>query len=264
MFRAYTFGVPSLSIQLTIEPKVLLSYPSARDFTTILKTVSGLVDEAAIQVDTNGVHLKALDPSRIAMFLVDLPPEAFQEFNVVEGISIGLAVSNLVKIFRYLKKGDRLTIAANEEFVEVVVEGMAGGRRYRFRNIGVLAEEVPEISPEYDVEATILSSPFRTAVKELTDIASTIGITANNEMITFFDYDTRKSSVKLTTASGNVISLTVKKNVVVAYAAEYLSKIVDILSLSNIVDVRYGSEAPLSIAIEFSGGKAVYYLASKM
>lgn len=251
-------------ISLTIEPKVMFSYPSARDFTTILKAVSEIVDETAIQVDSEGVHVKALDPSRVAMLIIDLPPEAFQEFNVTEGVSLGLAVSNLAKILKNLKKGDRIVIAANEEYVEIIVEGTTGGRRYKFRNISVLAEEVPELTPEYDVEATVLASPLRSALKDLADVASTIGITANNDTLMFFDYDTKKNSFKLTTASGNVVSLTVRRGTTAAYDAEYLSKVLDILTLSNIVDLKYGSNAPLSISMEFSGGKATYYLAAKV
>uniref|UniRef100_A0A7C2Z1E0 Proliferating cell nuclear antigen PCNA N-terminal domain-containing protein n=1 Tax=Ignisphaera aggregans TaxID=334771 RepID=A0A7C2Z1E0_9CREN len=106
----------STVIPLTIEPKVLFAYPSARDFTKILKVLSEMVDETALLVDDGGVHVKALDPGRIAMLIVNLPPEAFQEFKVDESLSIGLAVSNLVKVLKNLKKGDRIVIAANEEY----------------------------------------------------------------------------------------------------------------------------------------------------
>lgn len=253
-----------MSISLTIEPKVAFSYPSARDFTLILKSVAELVDETAIQVDINGVHLKALDPSRIALLVVDLPPEAFQEFNVSQSTSIGLAVSNLVKILKNLKKSDRIVIAANEEYVEILVEGTTGGRRYKFRNINVLAEEVPEINPEYDIEASILAAALKNSLKELTDTAATIGITATGDTITFFDYDNKRSAVKLTAASGNIVNLIVRNSVTAAYDAEYLAKVSEILSLGHIVDLKYGAQAPLHLSLEFSGGKASYYLASKI
>jgi proliferating cell nuclear antigen len=254
----------STAVQLTIEPKVLFAYPSARDFTKILKTLSEIVDEAAFQVNGSGVHVKALDPSRIAMMIVDLPPEAFQEFNVKDELSIGLAVSNLTKILKNLKKGDRVVIAANEEYVEIVVEGASGARRYKFRNLSVLSEEIPELNPQYDVEALVLASPLRTSLKELTDITATVGISAAQDVLTFFDYDTKRSSFRLSTASGNILSLTIKKEVTAAFDSEYLSKFLEILSLSNQAEIKYGSEAPLNIVIEFSGGKAVYYLAAKI
>lgn len=254
----------SLSIPLTIEPKVLFSYPSARDFTKILKVISEVVDETLLDVDEGGVHVKALDPSRIAMLLIDIPPEAFQEFSIREALSIGLAVSNLVKILKSLRKGDRLVIAANDEYVEIVIEGTAEARRYKFRNISVLAEEVPELNPEYDVEASVLASPFKSSLKELTDIAATIGISASNDALLLFDYDTKRSSFKLTAASGNILSLNIKREVTAAFDGEYLSKVIELVDLSNIVDVKYGSEAPLYISSEFSGGKATYYLASKI
>lgn len=254
----------STVIPLTIEPKVLFAYPSARDFTKILKVLSEMVDETALLVDDGGVHVKALDPGRIAMLIVNLPPEAFQEFKVDESLSIGLAVSNLVKVLKNLKKGDRIVIAANEEYIEIVLEGASGARRYRFRNISVISEDVPELKPEFDVEASVLASPLKTALKEISDLAATVGITASNDAITLFDYDTKKSTFRLTTASGNVLSLTLKKEVTAAFDGEYLAKIVDIIGLGNIAELKYGAEAPLCMSVEFAGGKSLYYLAAKI
>lgn len=254
----------SAVIPLTIEPKILFAYPSARDFTKILNTLSEIVDEASFHVDGSGIHVKAIDPSRIAMLLVDLPPEAFQEFNIREELSIGIAVSNLTKILKNLKKGDRMVIAANEEYVEIIIEGTSGARRYKFRNISVLSEEVPELNPEYDVEASLLASPLRTALKELTEIAATVGISASQDVLTFFDYDAKRSSFKMSTTSGNVINLTIKKEVTTAFDSEYLSKVIELIGLSNIIEMKYGSEAPLNLLVEFSGGRAIYYLAAKI
>lgn len=251
------------TVSLTIEPKIMFSYPSARDYTVILKTVAELVDETSIQVDSEGVHIKALDPSRIAMLMVNIPPEAFHEFKVDESISVGLVVSNLTKILRNLRTSDKMVVAANEEYIEIIIEGTSP-RRYKFRNISVLAEEVPELKPEYDVETVVLASPLKTAISELSDITSTIGVSADNEALTLFDYDTRKSTYKLTTASGNVVNLSVKKSATVPYDSEYLAKATNILGLSNVADLKYGSEAPLYISLEFAGGKVAYYLAAKL
>ncbi len=250
-------------ISLTIEPKILFSYPSAKDFTSILNTLAEIVDETLINVTQSGIEVKALDPARVSMLIVKLPPEAFQDFKVDSEIRIGLAVSNLVKILKNLKKSDRIVIGANEEFVEIVIEGTTI-RRYKFKNIEVISEEVPELSPQFDVEATVLSSPLRTALNELSSICSTIGISAKQDMITLFDYDNKRSQYRLTTSAGNIVSLSIKTETTAAYDSEYLAKILNILRLSNIAELKYGSNAPLYLSVEFSGGRAEYYLASKI
>jgi len=249
-------------VGITIEPKILISYPIAKDFVEILSAVSEIVDEVLIRVDSQGFKVKALDPSKIALLSIALPPEGFQEFNVTEETSIGLAASVLSKILKQLKKSDRIVIAANNEYVEILIEGISI-RRYKFKNLEVIAEEVPELTPQYDVEASILSSPLKTTLSELTSICSTIGITAKGDTMTFFDYDNKKSLYRLTTTAGTIINLNIKKESTVAYDAEYISKIIELLKLSNIVELKYGSEAPLYISIEFAGGKIEYFLAAK-
>jgi len=253
-----------LSVSFTIQPKVVFSYPSAKDFTDILKVLSEIVEEVLFTVDSKSLSVKALDPSRAAMMYILIPAEAFQEFRAEEELKIGLAVGNLSKVLKNLKKGDKIAIGANEESVEILIEGTSI-RRYKFRNIEVISEELPELSPQYDVEASALSTALRTVISELSSITSTIGITASKDTLIFVDLDTKKSSYKLATASGSLITLNIKKeNVTAAYDSEYLSKVLDILRLGNIVDIKYGSEAPLYLSTEFSGGKAEYYLAAKI
>ena len=253
-----------MSVSFTIQPKVVFSYPSAKDFTDILKVLSEIVEEVLFTVDSKSLSVKALDPSRAAMMYILIPAEAFQEFRAEEELKIGLAVGNLSKVLKNLKKGDKITVGANEESVEILIEGTSI-RRYKFRNIEVISEELPELSPQYDVEASALSTALRTVISELSSITSTIGITASKDTLIFVDLDTKKSSYKLATASGSLIALNIKKeNVTAAYDSEYLSKVLDILRLGNIVDIKYGSEAPLYLSTEFSGGKAEYYLAAKI
>ncbi len=253
-----------MSVRLTIEPKVIFSYPSAKEFTYILKTVSEIVDEVAFLVKPEGVEVRALDPGRIALFRAFMPPEAFQDFDVKEELSVGMSVANLVKALKHIKKNDKITIAANEEFVEIVLEGTTV-RRYKFRNLAVVSEEIPEINVEYDVEATVLANPFRTAISELSALTDTIGVRGRGDEIVLFDYETKKTNYRFSSVSGTLISLNIKKECDVAFDAEYLSKVVDALRLGSAIDVKFGTEAPLYISFTTTaGGQIEYYLASKI
>ncbi len=253
-----------MSVKLTIEPKVLFSYPSAKEFTYILKTLAEIVDEVAFMVKSDGVEVRALDPGRIALFKAFMPPESFQEYEVKEELFVGISVANLVKALKHIKKNDKITIAANEEFVEMVLEGTTV-RRYKFRNLSVASEEVPEIKVEYDVEATLLANPLRTAISELSSLTDTIGIRAQGEEVVLFDYETKKTNYRFSSLTGTLVSLNIKKECSVAFDAEYLSKIVDSLRLGSAVDIKFGTEAPLYINFTTTaGGQVEYYLASKI
>lgn len=254
-----------MSVRLTIEPVVKFSYPSAKEFTYILQAVAELVDEVAMSVGPQGLKLNALDPGKIALLKVELAPESFEEFSAERELSIGISIGNLTRVLKHIKKGDRITLAANDEFVEIVLEGTTI-RRYKFRNIEVVSEEVPEIEVEYDVEATLLSNALRKAISELSAAADTIGISVKdqNELI-LFDFDTKKVSYRFTPEAGTLISIDVKKESTVPYDSEFMSKISDILRLATSVDLKYGEEAPLYIEFEVAvGGRVRYYLASKM
>ncbi|RLG78015.1 MAG: hypothetical protein DRO12_00430 [Thermoprotei archaeon] len=254
-----------VSTNLTIEPAIKFSYPSAKEFTYILQTVAELVDEVSIIVGPQGLKLNALDPGKIALLRVELAPEAFEEFSAEKEINIGTSIGNLTRVLKHIKKGDRITFAANEEYVEILLEGTTV-RRYRFRNIEVISEDIPEINVEFDVEATVLANALRKAIAELSAVADTIGVGVRGQNeLTLFDYDTKRVNYRFTPEAGTLVSINIKKQAEVPYDSEFMSKIVDILRLATSAELKYGEEAPLCIEFEVAvGGSVRYYLAAKM
>ena len=129
----------------------------------------------------------------------------------------------------------------------------------------VLSEEVPELSVEYDVEGSVLVSPLRAAIAELANLTDTVGVTVREDAIVMYDYDTKRTQYRFSSSAGTLISLNVRKECDVAFDSEYLSKIVDILRLGSVADIKFGFEAPLNIEVTMSaGGRAQYLLAAKI
>ena len=54
----------------------------AKQFKQSIEAVVNLVDEGLFEVNENGLHLRAMDPSQIAMVDYLMPKAVFKEFEV--------------------------------------------------------------------------------------------------------------------------------------------------------------------------------------
>jgi len=85
---------------------------SAKNMKEIVEVLKALVDETKIELDEEGMKIKAIDPGHVTMATVELSKEGFFEYEVNEKNVIGI---DLNKIIDFLKN-------INED-IEIIVDG---------------------------------------------------------------------------------------------------------------------------------------------
>jgi proliferating cell nuclear antigen len=76
-----------------------------RDMAT---AISILVDEATFKIDSDGLKLRAMDPSRVAMIDFEWPKSIFQEYVCTEPTKICLNISELLKLLKRAGKDETI------------------------------------------------------------------------------------------------------------------------------------------------------------
>jgi DNA polymerase sliding clamp subunit (PCNA homolog) len=106
--------------------------------------VSALIEEANFALASDGLKLRALDPSRTAMIDLLIPKEAFEEFpeSLNEEVRIGVNFDDFKKLLRRIKKGDKLGIEVGEGKLKVRLLGKAS-RTMTLPLVDIGAEELP-------------------------------------------------------------------------------------------------------------------------
>ncbi len=234
-------------------------HPNAKKFVAFLHVVGNIADEGELLIGNDKAVIKALDPARISLIEVIIPSSTFIEYEVLREVSIGLNLSSLVKSIPKPKKADKVTLTVvSDEFYELILEDDVK-RRYRFRSIEVSPTEVPELDLDFKVRATILSSALRDAIK---DLEGSEGIEFVAELTEFLllKAPDLNAQIKLSKASGSLIELDVREPSKSTYDADYLTKVADLLSASDMLELSYGSELPLSIRFKLADDTLVKYL----
>lgn len=241
-----------------VEWAVEFEYPGAKTFVVLMKSLGSLVDEALFTFSEEGLRIKALDPARVALLDIDLGTDAFLTYEVRKPISVGVNVAGLIKAIPTPKKTDKLVFKASEEFYELVIESNVT-RRYRFRSIEVIAEELPEPELEFEAEAKAIASAFKTAIKDLKD-AETIEFRAQGDDLVLRGVQIG-AEARLSRIAGSLLELKAPESgTSERYDEGYITKVIDLAGHVQTIEVRFGSGIPLNILFPLAEGGFVKYL----
>jgi len=102
-----------------------LKIDDAKAFKDSVDAIATLIDESEFDINQNGMFLRAMDPSQIAMVDFKLPKESFEKFKVPEQTKIGLNLDDLARIMSRVRPGENLTLKLDStgSRIELIFKG---------------------------------------------------------------------------------------------------------------------------------------------
>ncbi len=250
-------------VRCKIMAKAHVAYPDAKSFSTMIESLAKIVDEIAINVNSERLAIRAIDPAQVALIEVHLPSEAFLEFEVEEEVTGGVNIANALKLIKRSKKGDKLEIDIDEEYVIFKIMG-ATLKRFKFRNLAVSPPEIPELGLEFNVHAVILSDVLKHALKDAETVGDTAEFDAREDMLIIRGKGASTTETKIAGGTSALIELEIKEPSKSAYSIEYLKHILALTKIADAVTVEFSSTMPLKLEFPLpAGGKVMYLLAPK-
>lgn len=232
-------------------------YPSAKVFVALLEAVGEVADEILMKLGPSGLRVKALDPARLSLIELEVPPAAFAVYNVgPKELDVGVNLSSLLKVLPKPKKSDAVKFSAGEMFYKLTIEGTTP-KSFKFRSIEVPAEEVPELSLEFKVRAVVLSNAIKQALSTLR------GSGIVEIEIPSADYIMLRgggSTVKLSRIAGSILDIDFEESVKSAYEESYLAKMDPLFGLTDSLELSLSSSSPLSIVFKLPGDILVRHI----
>ncbi len=87
----------------------------------LIEIVGTIVDEVKLNLDKEGVSLKAVDPAHVAMVDLSLSKDAFESYDAEE-TELGLNLSKIDQFLKLAGSGDIVTITHNEDENRLIME----------------------------------------------------------------------------------------------------------------------------------------------
>jgi len=223
-----------------------------------ISAIANIVDDGVFVATTEGITLKAIDPSGISMVSFTLPKEALQEYEIKEPEELGVSFEDLEKVTSRLRNGERL---------EVRKEGnsliMHFGKRGRVKLNLIESTNKVEKDPDYgkDAEVTIVAYDLKEMLKDASIFSSQVTFKLANKNFSIY---ARSETGEIEETGEETAIKDIKINSEeskATFSLEFLSDIIKACPDEADIKLVFGSDKP--IKIEYSIGKAnfVYYLA---
>jgi len=226
--------------------------------------IVNLIDEGILEVKPEGITLKAMDPSQIAMVSFSVPKASFSSYKVEAPEKVGLNFDNLAKILARTRGKERLKMTREEN--KLCLEFIGGEtRRFKVPLLDLSAGPQKEPKIEYDATLKINAGQFKDMLRDATLISSHIALEATEAG---FFVEARGDSADLHTESGKtgagVSELTVKKPAKANFPLQFLDDIAKACPNDVSLMLNLKTNAPIKVEYAIGDASLTYYLAPRI
>ncbi|MCR6668427.1 MAG: proliferating cell nuclear antigen (pcna) [archaeon YNP-WB-040] len=233
---------------------------------SVIDAISEIIDEANFVATPNGLSLRAMDPSHVAMVEVELPKSFFDEYNCEGNINIGVNLDEFRKILKRGSAKDKMSLEVTSDRKLKITFSNKAERNFSIPLLDIAGEEIASPSLEFNVHSRLASEVFEDAIKDASLISDYVKISAEGDVLKISASGERGDvEVKLSEASGSLIELNVKEPSSSTYSLNYLEDLVKASSASEILVLEFSTDMPLKLSFELPNeGRITYYLAPRV
>ncbi|MGA7923382.1 MAG: DNA polymerase sliding clamp [Thermoplasmata archaeon] len=218
----------------------------------LVEVVSTLVSEVKFTVSKDGIDVKAVDPSHVAMLVLKLDKSAFEEFTG-EPTELGIDVEKLKEVLRLSKPGEFLDLQFDGGKNRLVIKA---GKVTRHMSIvdpaGITDPKVPNVSPPG--VAVVKMDELRQGIRGSESISDHVTLTLEPDGFSMHS-EGETDRVDMHLPKEGLGRLDVKDTVKSMYPLDFFSSMVKSITTADEVTLHVGNEYPLKIEFPMAGGK---------
>jgi len=234
----------------------------AIDFKKSMDAINVLIDEAELIVGTEGLELKATDPSQISMIDFSMPKKAFSDYKVEKEIRLGLDLDYLSQVLARSKSDDSLLMELNEGSTSLKITFTGSSKRnFSIPLIDVSTGKLPTPRIEFDAVIEMNSSILSDALKDASLISTHITLEVTESEFKVYA-NSSKGKVENNTLKKEFKEFKVKNSTKAMFPLDYLS---DMLKGSGKnLNLSMKSDAPIKLEYKINEANLTYFLAPRI
>jgi proliferating cell nuclear antigen len=236
-----------------------------RDMTT---AISILVDEATFKIEPEGIKLRAMDPSRVAMIDFEWPKTVFEEYTCPEPTKMCINISELLKLLKRAGKDEAVELSLDEKTgrLQVKITGKYS-RNFTMPTLEASEEEVPTPKITFNVKAKMTTQGLSQAIEDAQLVSDHVRLEAEPEKLTLSATgDLMGATITLQKGSDALLDMEAKESSKATFSLSYLSEIIKAASAtSDIATLEFSTDMPVRIDFQqVKEGKLTFFLAPRI
>jgi len=234
----------------------------------MITAISTLVDEATFNITPEGIKLRAMDPSRVAMIDFEMPKTIFDEYTADTPTKMCINITELLKLLRRTSKDESVELALDEKTGRLNV-GIKGkyDRTFNMPTLEATEEEVPTPKVTFNVRAKATTEGLNEAIQDVLLVSDHVRVEMDNEkMIMRATGDLMGATVELKKGSDALLDLEAKEPSKATFSLSYLSEIIKTAAAtSDVATLEFSTDMPIRIDFQQpKEGKLTFYLAPRI
>jgi len=284
------------------EPKHMFkaTMNDARLFRNLLGAISSLIEEADFNAGPEGIKLRSMDPSHIAMIDFEWPRTAFDSYESTANTKLRLSVSNLLKLLKRTRSEESIEILyddTNKKLNITLKDKIV--RKFITPTLEPSTEEVPTPKVPFSARVKLTAASLRDIIDDAQAISDNVKLEVESEKFTVraagelssalieldkgsdaildmdVSYSIKCSACNYKGTSATSLKkcpqcasdkITEKHDAKATYNLNYLGEIIRAGSgASEVTTLEFASDNPIKIEFEMpQQGRLQYYLAPRI
>ncbi|HIH20060.1 TPA: proliferating cell nuclear antigen (pcna) [Candidatus Micrarchaeota archaeon] len=235
-------------------------------FKKCIDAIVNLVDEGTFIVSSDGLHLRTMDPSQIAMVDFHMPKSSFSKMDVEDKTSVGVNLADLSKILARTRQDEKLSISLDEKESKLFLEFSGHSRRHFKLPLLESSTTLPkEPKVEFDASIKIKGRVFKDALHDAGLLSSHVVLQADDsEFVIEAHGDSGDLHIQTKKDSEHITGMSVKGKSRAMFPFQYLEDITRACPDETIISVELKNDAPVKVSYDIGDAKIAYYLAPRV
>jgi proliferating cell nuclear antigen len=238
----------------------------ARLWKNLVGAISTLIDEGTFDIDKNGIKLRAMDPSHVAMVDFEWPKTVFDDYTCDTPTKLCINISEMLKFLKRIGSNESLELSVDPQArLNMILKGKYT-RTFNMATLEPITEEIPAPKISFNAIAKISTSCLRNAMDDISTVSDYIQFEMTpKKLIMHASGYLGSVSVEVGTDSEDLLSLSIKEKSKATFSLNYLSETVKAAStISDVVTIEFSKDMPIRLNFEMQKGKLQYYLAPRI
>jgi proliferating cell nuclear antigen len=240
----------------------------AKIWKNLLTAISTLIEEADFNTTENGLKLRSMDPSHVAMVDFEWSKEAFEEYVCDTPTNIRVNITTMLKLLRRSKSEESLEISYDEENkkVDLTLRGKIL-KKFTMPTLESVEEEVPTPKLSFNARVKLMSETLKEIVEDSETVSDNINFKAKeNKLFVKASSELSNVGMELSKTDGALLELEIKEESDATFNLNYFGEMVKAGSAtSEVATIEFSTNMPIRLEFEMSQqGKLMYYLAPRI
>jgi len=241
-------------------------FDNAKIFKDCVDSLVTLIDEGEFQITKEGIKLRAMDPSQIAMVDFNFPKSALEKYEVPSETKIGLNLEDLSKVTGRVRPGEKLILKMDKtgSRLEMVFKGKTT-RRFTIPLLDISGASPKQPKIEFDSKIKINGSTLKEGLKDASLISSHVALKADkNGFEISATGDKGEVLIEAKKDDDVLLEHTVNVESRSLYPLEYLNDLLKSAENEAVITLEIKTDHPLRIEYSIGQATIVYYLAPRI